>query len=222
MTEADIVWAREQLGIEVHDPERFRRALTHKSAGPDNYEREEFLGDRVLGLVIAEWLFEEFPTEPEGLLTRRFHQLVSRHSCAEVARRIGVAGVIRLGTQARSDGGAESDNILGDVMEALIGAIFLSQGLDVVRALIHRLWRDIDPDAAAPKHPKMALQEWAAAHSLGVPVYRMIERSGPQHQPKFTFSVELEKYPPVTADGHSKQDAETEAARNFLKLHGND
>lgn len=222
MNKKQIEWAEKQLGITVHDPERLNRALTHKSAGPDNYEREEFLGDRVLGLVIAEWLFHEFPNEPEGLLTRRLHQLVSRESCARVARTIGVPDVVRLGPQAQSDGGTQSDNILGDVMEALIGAIFLTQGMDVTRKVIHRLWQEIRQQGVAPKHPKMALQEWAAARSLRAPVYQMVSRDGPQHHPQFTFTVEVENFAPVTAIGSSKQEAETAAARNFLELHGND
>ena len=224
MTEKEIAWASEAFGIEIRnsDTDWLGRALTHKSAGPRNFEREEFLGDRVLGLVAAEWLFHEFPDEPEGLLTRRFHQLVNRQSCAAVARRIGVPDMVRLGAQARADGGADSDNILGDVMEALIGAIFLSHGMDVARTIVRNLWRDVPPEGDAPKHPKMALQEWAAARSLGVPAYHMISRDGPQHHPNFTFTVEIESFPPVMAQGHSKQDAETEAARCFLELYGDE
>ena len=216
MSEPKRPWAERALGVSFADPHLLAQALTHKSAGPDNYERLEFLGDRVLGIIIAEWLVEAFPAEPEGKLTRRFHQLVSRESCAAVARRIGVPHMVNLGSQARADGGTDSDNILGDVMEALIGAAYLDRGMEETRALIHRLWDGATSIAEAPKHPKMRLQEWAAAESLKAPSYRLISRHGPQHSPRFEVELEIHPYPPVTAEGGSKQDAETEAARLFL------
>lgn len=212
-------WAQYSLGFAFTDNCLLGRALTHKSAGPDNYERLEFLGDRVLGLVVAEWLIAAFPAEPEGKLTRRFHQMVSRESCAEVARRIGVPAMVQLGAQARADGGADSDNILGDVMEALIGATYLDQGLEAAHALIRRLWGDAGTASEAPKHPKMRLQEWAAAKNLKAPVYLMVGRSGPHHNPRFQVELTIAPYPPVVAEGSSKQDAETQAAHAFLEAH---
>lgn len=219
MTEIATSWAESALGFTFADTGLLSSALTHKSAGADNYERLEFLGDRVLGLVVAEWLVAAFPAEPEGKLTRRFHQLVSRESCAGVARRIGVPEIVQLGAQARADGGANSDNILGDVMEALIGAIYLDQGLEAARTLIRRLWDDAGSAAEAPKHPKMRLQEWAAAKNLKPPVYLLTGRTGPHHNPRFHVELAIAPYPPVTAEGGSKQDAETQAARAFLEAH---
>lgn len=219
MNDSRYLWAERALGLSFADPQLLLQALTHKSAGANNYERLEFLGDRVLGIIIAEWLVEAFPTEPEGKLTRRFHQLVSRESCAAVARRIGVPNVVQLGLQARADGGTDSDNILGDVMEALIGAAYLDRGMEETRGLIHRLWDDATSAAEAPKHPKMRLQEWAAAKNLKAPLYQLVARFGPQHSPRFKVELTIPSYPPVSAEGGSKQDAETQAARLFLDTH---
>jgi ribonuclease-3 len=217
LTEPADSWAQAALGLAFRDASLLNRALTHKSAGADNYERLEFLGDRVLGAVIADWVHRAFPSEPEGKLTRRFHSLVSRESCARVARQIGVPAVVRLGQQARADGGANSDNILGDVMEALIGAVYLDQGMDAAAAMIRALWDgEVSSAAEAPKHPKMRLQEWAAAQNLKVPVYTLLGRTGPHHSPRFRVELSVGALPPVEAEGSSKQDAETAAAALFL------
>src|SRR3712207_3203850 len=123
-------WVRETLGHDPKDVKLFDRALTHSSRGEDHYERLEFLGDRVLGLSVATWLYELFPDEPEGKLSRRFNALVSGETCAEIAREIGVGAQLKLGKQAREDGAADSDNVLGDVVESLIGALYLERGLE--------------------------------------------------------------------------------------------
>jgi ribonuclease-3 len=222
LTDSSENWAKAALGVTFRDPGLLARAVTHKSVGPDNYERLEFLGDRVLGAVMADWVHAAFPTEPEGKLTRRFHSLVSRESCARVARRIGVPKVVRLGQQARADGGANSDNILGDVMEALIGAVYLDGGMDAARAMIRTLWdSEVSSTAEAPKHPKMRLQEWAAAHGLKAPVYTLLGRTGPHHSPRFRVELSIDILPSVEAEGSSKQDAETAAASLFLDAHAN-
>lgn len=213
-------WAEAALGHRFRNAAQLVRALTHKSAGADNYERLEFLGDRVLGAAIATWLYELFPNEPEGKLTRRYHRLVSGETCADVARRLGVPAVVRLDAQARADGGAQSDNILGDVVEALIGAVYLEGGLEAATGLIRRLWEpEIDPVSEAPKHPKSALQEWAAARSLKAPVYRLLGRSGPHHSPRFRVALAIEGLARIEAEGASKQEAETLAAETFLASH---
>ncbi|HEU4961313.1 MAG TPA: ribonuclease III [Sphingomonas sp.] len=197
---------------------RFERALTHGSQTSVNYERLEFLGDRVLGLAMAEWLFELFPDEPEGALSKRLNALVTGPACATVARAIGVGPHLRLGKQARDDGAADSDNVLGDVMEALIGALYLEAGLEPARAFIRRAWGErVHSHAKAPQHPKSALQEWAAAHNRKPPAYEVIDRSGPHHAPRFTVRVTLGKLAEATATGASKQEAETEAARVLLE-----
>lgn len=214
-------WAKASLGLSFRDEALLLRALTHKSAGTDNYERIEFLGDRVLGAAMAAWLFELFPEDTEGQLTRRIARLVSRESCARIARQLGVARHVRLGPQARSDGGADSDNILGDVLEALIGAAFLEGGMDAVIALVRHGWAgEVTAISEAPKHPKSAVQEWAAANNLKGPIYRTVGRTGPHHNPRFRVELAVDRLPPVEAEGTSKQEAETAAAQLFLAAHG--
>ncbi len=214
-------WLAATFGREPNDLARFERALTHGSQDRDNYERLEFLGDRVLGLVMAEWLFAEFPSEPEGALSKRLNTLVTRAVCADVARDIGARPHLRLGKQARDDGAADSDNVLGDVVEALIGALYLDAGLDPARAFIRSAWGDrVRTHAQAPQHPKSALQEWAAAHNRKPPAYEILDRSGPHHAPRFTIRASVGKLAEATATGTSKQEAETAAAKALLEKLG--
>jgi ribonuclease-3 len=209
-------WIAATFGRAPADPAPYARALTHGSQAAENYERLEFLGDRVLGLAIAEALFERFPDEPEGALSRRLNALVTGAVCAEVAREIGAAPHLRLGKQAREDGAADSDNVLGDVMEALIGAFYLEHGLDAARAFIRKAWAPrMDVHSAAPKHPKSALQEWAAAQNRRAPEYEVVDRSGPNHAPRFVVKVTIGKLE-ATGEGTSKSAAETEAAAALL------
>ncbi len=215
-------WLAATFGRKPADAKPYERALTHGSQAADNYERLEFLGDRVLGLVMAEWLWELFPSEPEGQLSKRLNALVTGAVCADVARELGVRAHLRLGKQARDDGAHESDNILGDVMEALIGAYYLDAGLDAVRGFIRKAWAEkIEAHAQAPKHPKSALQEWAAAHNRRPPEYEVVDRSGPNHAPRFTVKVVIGKLADATAEGTSKQEAETAAAAALLEKLGN-
>lgn len=215
-------WLERTFGAPPRDRARFERALTHGSQAAANYERLEFLGDRVLGLVMAEWLFERFADEPEGALSRRLNTLVTGAVCAEVARELGVVDHLRLGKQAREDGAADSDNVLGDVMEALIGAWYLESGLEAAQRFIRAAWGErIAQQRRAPKHPKSALQEWAAAHNRRPPEYEVVDRSGPNHAPRFTVKVSIGKLADATGDGTSKQEAETAAAAALLeKLEG--
>ncbi len=215
-------WIEATLGVWPDDVAPFVRALTHSShaAGQagSSYERLEFLGDRVLGLVMAEWLWELFPDEPEGQLSRRFNALVTGAVCAEVAREIGAVAHVRLGKQARDDGAQHGDNLLGDVMEALLGALYRTAGLEAARGAVRRLWANrIHADDSVPQHPKSALQEWAAANRRGVPAYSIVDRSGPGHAPRFTIRAAVGS-DEVTAEGTSKQEAETAAARALLAL----
>ena len=211
-------WLEHTLGRPTADPALFQRALTHSSHGAADYERLEFLGDRVLGLVASTWLYRLFPDEPEGKLSRRYNALVSRETCAEVGRAIGVAAHLRLGKQARDDGAINSGNVLGDAVEALIGALYLEAGLEAAEAFIHRAWAEfVENQGQAPKHPKSALQEWAAAHGLRTPVYSLAGRSGPHHAPRFTVSVEIPGRAIAEAEGASKQEAETAAAKAQLE-----
>lgn len=218
LIDADIgPWLAELLGVEPGDAALYHRALTHGSQAAANYERLEFLGDRVLGLVIAEWLFDLFGSEPEGQLSKRLNALVTGQVCAGVARANGVPARLKLGKQARDDGAANSDNVLGDVMEALIGALYLNHGLPAARTAIRKLWGDIvTTQARAPQHPKSALQEWAAAQNRRPPEYTIVDRSGPQHAPVFTVRVSVGKLAEASASGTSKQEAETAAAAALL------
>lgn len=210
-------WLAGLIGATPANPTLFEQALTHGSASEINYERLEFLGDRVLGLVLADCLYERFPDEREGQLSRRFNSLVSGETCAEVAREIGVQPYLRLGKQARDDGATESDNVLGDVMEALIGALFITQGLDAARTMVLRLWAPlVEGQRAAPKHPKSALQEWAAANRRKPPHYLIVDRSGPDHASRFTVRVSIRGVGEADAEGDSKQEAETAAAAVLL------
>jgi ribonuclease-3 len=189
-------WLAGLIGRAPKDEAPFRQALTHGSANAVNYERLEFLGDRVLGLIVSEWVYERFASEPEGKLSRRFNALVSGETCADVA--------------------------LGDVMEALIGALYLEAGLDDARALVRRLWANrVDTQESAPKHPKSTLQEWAAANRRKPPEYAMTDRSGPHHALRFTVTVSIKGAGEASATGGSKQEAETAAAKALLdKLGG--
>jgi len=212
------VWIESALGHKPSDIALFRRALTHSSQSPINYERLEFLGDRVLGLVAAAWLYRLLPDEPEGKLSRRINALVSRETCAEIAREIGLVQHIRLGKQARDDGAGDSDNVLGDVIEALIGALFLEGGFAAADSFVQRAWASrVDARERAPQHPKSALQEWAAAKNLKPPVYTLAGRSGPHHNPRFTVTVAIGGAGEASADGSSKQEAETAAATKLLE-----
>ena len=214
-------WIEATFGARPADLAPFERALTHGSQAAANYERLEFLGDRVLGLAIAEWLFERFPDEPEGALSRRLNTLVTGAVCAGVARDLGVVPHLRLGKQARDDGAADSDNVLGDVIEALIGAFYLDAGLGAVRGFIRRAWESrIEAHIEAPRHPKSALQEWAAANNRKPPEYEVIDRSGPNHAPRFTVRVRIGKLAEASAEGTSKGAAETAAAAALLEKLG--
>ena len=218
MDKATLAWLETALGHRPRRPALFERALTHASFGGDQYERLEFLGDRVLGLAIANWLYELFPDEPEGQLSKRLNALVAREVCAEVARALEVGPRVRLGKQARDDGASDSDNVIGDVVEALIGAVYLDSGLDAAMQFVRRAWGDrVSTRDKAPQHPKSALQEWAAAQERRPPAYRLAERSGPQHAPTFVVEVEIRGVGSASAEGASKQEAETAAAAKLLE-----
>ena len=203
------------------DEALWREALTHGSTGEArDYQRLEFLGDRVLGMVIAEWL-HALENADEGRLSQRLNALVSRATCAAVARAIGLGAHMRLGKQARDDGGEDSDNILGDVMEALIGASFVTHGFEETRDMVRRLWADaVGGKTGEAKHPKSALQEWAAGNRRKSPEYKLVERSGPDHSASFIVVVSVSGVGEASASGTSKQEAETAAAEEFMRKFG--
>lgn len=214
-------WVKDVLGVQAKDLALYDRALTHSSHAGPTYERLEFLGDRVLGLVIADWIYTLHPDDPEGKLSHRLNTLVARTTCAEVGRALGLASRIKLGKQALEDGAFDSDNVLGDVVEALIGALFVDQGLDAARAFVVGQWQShISSQTSAPRHPKSELQEWAAAHNRRAPAYSVVERSGPDHAPRFRVKVSLGSAGEAEAEGKSKQEAESAAAGVLLATLG--
>ena len=218
-----------RTGFSVKDPAVWLEALTHgsfnsslasKTAPEADYQRLEFLGDRVLGLAVASWLYGASDRK-EGQLSQRLNALVAGATCARIAREIGLPDHIRLGKQAREDGGADSDNILGDVMEAIIGASFLDRGFDETRSIILRLWEsELAGDAGKAKHPKSALQEWAAGNRRAMPQYDVIDRSGPDHAARFTVRVSIHAVGEAEGIATSKHEAEKHAAAAFLERYG--
>jgi ribonuclease III len=210
------------LGYQPNDPVLFTEALTHGSLSTRgsmerDYQRLEFLGDRVLGLVIATELYKRFPDEPEGKMSSRLNGLVSRETCAEVGRVLNLGPLIRLGKQARDDGARDSENVLGDVVESLIGALYLDGGLGVAERFILAGWDSrMTAVTVAPKHPKSALLEWAAANRRRPPEYRLVRREGPDHAPRFVISASITNVGEAEATGTSKQDAESAAAAALM------
>ena len=209
-----------RLGHVFVDTALAERALTHLSAQSDrmqSYQRLEFLGDRVLGLAVSEMLYEAFPDAPEGDLSVRLARLVRRETCAEVAEGWDVGPYVVMGVGEARGGGRKKAAILGDVCEALIGAVFLDGGFAAAHALVRRFWEArMRVDAVAVQDAKTAVQEWAQARGLATPRYGEVERSGPAHLPRFVMQVELEGFAPERGEASSKRAAEQEAARAFL------
>ena len=213
----------EILGHDFADPGLLDRALTHGSAprrlrgAGDDYQRLEFVGDRVLGLIIAERLYRDFPEEREGALAKRFAMLVRREALAEVAGKIGLGPYITISKSEAEVGGRENPAILADCCEALIGALFLDGGLEPARRFVEAQWRAlIEADLRPPEEAKTALQEWAQARALDLPVYREVDRRGPDHDPTFTVEVTVQDRPPAQGCGRSKRLAEQAAAARLL------
>ena len=218
----------EALGHRFAQPDLLRRALTHPSAigtgarqrdrGQDDYERLEFLGDRVLGLIIADLLFHRFPDESEGALAKRFAMLVRRESLARVAQRIDLGRHLLLSRGEMEAGGRESQTLLGDACEAVIGALYLDGGLEVAAAFVRRHWEPLmAEDLRPPQDAKTALQEWAQGAGLPLPVYRTVRTEGPPHEPLFAVEVQVQGQAPATGTGRSKRAAEQIAAETLLR-----
>lgn len=220
-----------RIGHVFARPALLSEALTHPSAAPPprgksrrrsvqrHYERLEFLGDRVLGLVVADLLWHRFETEPEGHMTRRMADLVRRETVARVALEIGLDRHLMLSPAEAAAGAAKNTSILADVCEAVIAAIYLDGGMAAASAFVCRLWEPlIDENAAPPRDPKTRLQEWAQARSLGLPAYRLVATEGPDHAPRFTIAASVSGSEEVAATASSKRAAEAEAAAGLLAL----
>ncbi len=204
------------LGHAFHDPDLLHRALRHPSAADEalnSYERLEFLGDRVLGLIIAEELLARFPDEPEGHIARRHTALVRRDTAAEIAAAIGLGDFLDVSKGEHEAGTRDNPAILADALEALLAALYLDGGLPAAKAFIKRHWAGrVATMRHPPLDPKTALQEWAQARGLPLPLYRETGREGPAHAPNFTVSVAIEGNGDTEASGPSKRRAEQPAA----------
>lgn len=208
----------QRIGYRFKNSGYMEQALTHSSkSGSANNERIEFLGDRVLNLVMAHTLYEQFPGEPEGSLAKRHSALVQGPMLAAVAITINLGDFMILSDAERSAGGAENENILSDGMEALLGAVFLDGGLEPARDVIIRLWdKYILTHTDVQQDPKTELQEWVQARGLPLPGYEITGKSGPDHSPRFEIQLTVQGHAPVLADGPSRRHAEKDAARKML------
>ena len=222
LTTPDLAALEASLGHTFRHRATLVTALTHigaASSRPASYQRLEFLGDRVLGLAIADMLYAAFPHADEGDLSRRLADLVRRESCAEVANDWGVAAHIRLAAGERASATLRQA-ILGDVCEAIIGAVYLDAGFERASALVERSFGTRMRAPRRLRDAKTTLQEWAQAKGFAVPLYREIARQGPQHAPEFTVAVTIAGYDEAEARGSSKRIAEQAAAAAFLAREG--
>jgi len=233
---ADVSELAAALGHAFADPGLLADAVTHPSLmglersdkgtspahGPGiAYERLEFLGDRVLGLCIAEWLLERFPAEKEGALAKRHASLVRREALGAVAEGLDLGRYLRLSPAEDSGGGRGNRSILADACEAVIGALYLDGGLEAAKRFIRGAWDGmIDRHQPPPLDPKTALQEWAQGRGRPLPVYEMVGQSGPAHEPVFRVRVTVQGEEPATAEGSSKRAAEKQAASALLRQLG--
>ncbi len=234
---ADVAALARALGHQFADLGLLRDAVTHPSlmglerAGRDGrrpgkgpgiaYERLEFLGDRVVGLVVAEWLLECYPQEREGALAKRHAALVRRESLGRVADAIGLGAYLRMSPAEVQSGGRSNRTILGDACEAIIGALYLDGGLEAVTRFVRTaLAEHIEKPTPPPLDSKTALQEWAQGRGKPLPSYELIERSGPAHEPVFVVAVRVAGMEPVAGSGSSKRVAEKKAASALLSQVG--
>ncbi len=208
----------ETLRYSFKNPELLRNALTHSSRGEaTNYERLEFLGDRVLGLAIADLLFNSFPNEKEGDLAKRLASLAQGKTLAKLSARISLGEYILFSDAEAAAGGAENEHILADVFEAVIGAMYVDGGFAPCQKLIVEHWKDVlHTMKEPPQHPKTAIQEWAQSKGLPLPAYEISGQSGPDHAPVFEIQLVVKGHPPVVGSGKSRAEAEKNAAKEFM------
>ncbi|MBC7737462.1 MAG: ribonuclease III [Candidatus Saccharibacteria bacterium] len=217
---ADLQAFQTKLGHVFTKPDLLLQAVTHASLSsptrPDN-QRLEFLGDRVLGLVMAEALLSADKAAAEGQLAPRFNALVRKETCADVARELGLGDVLKLGRSEMMSGGRRKEALLGDALEALIAAVYLDAGFHAARVVVLKLWGArigaVEQDA---RDAKTALQEWAQARGMAPPIYEEAARTGPDHQPVFTVKVTLANGETEQARAGAKRIAEQQAARSLL------
>lgn len=225
MGDARLIEFQERLGHRFADISLLEQALTHVSheggGAGRSYQRLEFLGDRVLGLAIADMLFAQFPQAPEGQLSRALADLVRKETCAAVAEAIGIGANLRMGKGERKSGLARKTAVLGDACEAVLGAVYVDAGFVVADGVVRRLWAERLPDMqSAGADPKTMLQEWAHTKGLAEPRYVETGRSGPDHAPVFQVTATLDGLAPSEGQGRSKRLAERAAAEAMLKREG--
>ena len=216
---------KEALGYTFRDPGLLTQALTHPSVAFGRakrrftaYERLEFLGDRVLGLVMAEMLYQTFPNDPEGDLAKRHVALVRREALARVAHSIDLGAHLSLSNGEDSAGGRDNPGLLADACEAIIGALFVDGGFDVAKTFVLHHWTPLLTELVAPpKDAKTRLQEWAQAQGLSLPEYTVTGQEGPAHNPVFLVEVTVTGYAPATGRGSSKRVAEQAAATALME-----
>ncbi len=214
------------IGYGFKDRSLLAQSLTHSSMRTGNAprtdnERLEFLGDRVLGLAVAEMLNSRLPGASEGELARNFNRLVRGGTCAEIGRRIGLGAQLVLSSSEADNGGRDKETILADAMEAVLGAVFLEAGFDRARKIVVALWGPmLDNRPVVAADPKSALQEWVQAQGLALPRYVEVGRKGPDHAPKFVAEVQIAGCQPGRGEGPSKRHAEQAAASAVLKAQG--
>jgi ribonuclease III len=212
----------DRIGYKFADKTLLERALTHISAlsggnRVNSYQRLEFLGDHVLGLVISDMLYRAFPRANEGELSRRLSDLVRKETCADVARTIEIGPALKLGSSENNAGGRLRTTILGDACEALVGAVYLDGGYAAADGFVARFWKERMLKPLRPlRDAKTMLQEWAQARGLPTPAYQEVARTGPHHKPKFSVAVMLPDRPPAEGVGDSKRAAEQAAAAAML------
>ncbi len=214
-----------RIGHQFDDVMLLRRALTHGSQalaqGEIGYERLEFLGDRVLGLVIADMLYRRFPAEQEGDLAVRLNALVRAETCADVARALDIGAALRMTPGEEKAGARDRGSILADACEAVIAALYLDGGMAAAEAFVEAQWGPrLEAMKAPPRDPKTILQEWAQAQKKGLPHYRAVGRTGPDHAPEFEVELTVTGLSPVLAKGRSKRTAEQAAAETMISREG--
>ncbi|PZO02792.1 MAG: ribonuclease III [Alphaproteobacteria bacterium] len=220
-----------RIGHAFRDAALLERALTHASVGegapvgvhgPRDNERLEFLGDRVLGLLVAEKLSRDYPTANEGELSSSLHALVDKTACARVGEALGVGAALRLSPGETKTGGRRKAGVIADAVEAILAAVYLDGGLEAARIFFDKAWAEefSAPPSRTVTNPKSALQEWAQAKGRPLPTYRVADRTGSDHAPTFTIEVSVEGVEPLTAQGRSRQEAEKAAATALLKREG--
>lgn len=212
---------QERIGHKFADQTLLKRALTHSSLAATSkigdLERLEFLGDRVLGLMTAEVLWRKYPKMREGDLAPRFNALVRKETCAKAALAFGLDKLVKMSAQEEESGGRRKKAILGDVCEALLGALYIDGGLDAARKAYDLYWtQNLEMLSMRHRDAKTTLQEWSQERGLGPPKYEVVNAEGPAHAPAFTIDVHVKGFKPVRSAGQSKRDAQMSAAAAFL------